>query len=85
MSLPGFTADSSLYQRETHYQLRGANAGLAEDRKGEVYLAWVFRGCYQAYDCWAWESYGYTQGLWRLSVCDSRYCSGGYLGLVTDR
>ncbi len=85
MSMPGFTADGSLYQRDTHYQLRNAYESFTAERKGEVYPSWVFRGCYQAYDCWAWESYGYTEGWWQASVCDSRYCSGGSLGLVTDR
>ena len=45
MSLLGFTADGSLYQGDTHYQLRNAYEGLTENRKGEVYPSWVFRGC----------------------------------------
>ena len=85
MSLPGFTADASVYQRDTHYQLRNAYEGFTEDRKGEVYPSAVFRGCYNLYyDCDLAGFYGVYYRWWQWYVCDNRYCSGGF-GLVTER
>ena len=85
MNMPGFTADSSLYQRDEHYQLRNAYEGFAGDGKIEVYPAQVFRGCYELYyDCDLKGFVGIMNGQWRWYVCDNRFCQRGF-GLITER